>query len=123
MNSIRQLWLDAMQDPATRWIVAIFVLITVILVAVYVAKWFRDLAIGGGLESVSHLSEFERLHAEGKLNADEYQRLKKTIPLNIQTQSKSLLTEHRREKKDLGGNTAAPQPTEMPDFTESKDSQ
>ncbi len=123
MNSIRQLWLDAMQDPATRWIVAIFVLISVILVAVYVAKWFRDLAIGGGLESVSHLSEFERLHAEGKLNADEYQRLKKTIPLNIQTQSKTLLKEQRHGKKDLGGNTTSPESTEMPDFTESKDSQ
>jgi hypothetical protein len=81
-----QLWLDAMNDPVAKWVVIIFLLISLILSAIYVAKWFRDLAIGGQdfASSISHnLAEIEKLYAERKISTEEYQRLKKVVPQQL----------------------------------------
>ncbi len=83
LEEIREIWTDALEIKEARWIVAFFGLVTCILVGVYVVKKFRDMALGGGTETISHLTEFQRLHEAGKLNQDEYDRLKKTIPKNI----------------------------------------
>jgi tape measure domain-containing protein len=81
-----QLWVDAMNDPVAKWVVIIFLLVSLILFAIYVAKWFRDLAVSSNdfTASISdNLSEFEKLFAEGKISSDEYQRLKKAVPKQL----------------------------------------
>ena len=60
--------------PGAGWVVSTFGLVSSILIAVYVVKWFRDLAIGVGNEPVSHLAEFERLYAAGTIDEDEFKR-------------------------------------------------
>lgn len=72
-----------MQIQEARWIVAAFGLITCILIAVYVVKLFRDMALGSGSDSVNAVPDIERLRQEGKLNQEEYNRLKKAIPKNL----------------------------------------
>ena len=69
-----------MDIPEARWILWITLLVVFVLVAVYVAKMFRDMAIGGsGGNNATMLSDFEQLRNEGKLDDDEYQKLKTTI--------------------------------------------
>ncbi len=72
-----------MEIPGARWIVAGFGLITCILIAVYVVKAFRDMALGNSKPTTSYLDEFQRLRDEGKLDNDEYERLKKSIPKTL----------------------------------------
>lgn len=83
MDSIFQFWNETMQIKEARWIVAAFGLITCVLVAFYFVKLFRDMAYGGGVSSAGELPDFERMRREGKLNDEEYQRLKKTIPKHV----------------------------------------
>ena len=72
-----------MEIPGARWIVAGFGLITCILIAVYVVKAFRDMALGNSQSTTSYLEEFQRLRDEGKLDKEEYDRLKKSIPQEL----------------------------------------
>ena len=83
MDSIRQFWFEVMQMKEARWIVAVFGLVTCVLVAVYFVKLFRDMAMGKDNESVSDLVDFQRLHEEGKLDGDEYNKLKIAIPKSL----------------------------------------
>lgn len=83
MDSINQFWNEVMQIKEARWIVAALGLITCVLVAYYFVKLFRDMAYGGGIDAASDLPDFERLRREGKLNDEEYNRLKKSIPKNV----------------------------------------
>lgn len=84
-----------MEIPGARWIVAGFGLITCILIAVYVVKAFRDMALGNNADTPSYLEEFQRLRDEGKLNSEEYDRLKKLIPKKIITKTTTNLSEDR----------------------------
>ena len=68
-----------MEIPEARWIVWITVLATAIVVAIYVAVYFRNLAFGKSESASDHLSEFRRLKEEGKLGDKEYAQLKSTI--------------------------------------------
>lgn len=72
-----------MQIKEARWIVAAFGLVTCVLVAIYFVKLFRDMALGSGNDPLGELPDFERLRQEGKLNQEEYNRLKKSIPKNL----------------------------------------
>jgi hypothetical protein len=72
-----------MEIPGARWIIAGFGLLTCVLIAVYVVKGFRDMALGHDQDSTSYLEEFQRLRDEGKLNKDEYDRLKKNLPQHL----------------------------------------
>lgn len=98
IEQIREFWNEAMEMREARWIVALFGLAVCVTVAVYVVKRFRDMAIGGSGDTVSHLTEFQRLHEEGKLDKEEYDRLKSTIPRNI---SESVLPTGKQAAPDF----------------------
>jgi hypothetical protein len=90
MDSIFKLWSDAMKTDEANWIIAIFGLVTCVLVSYYFVKLFRDMALGGGAsENVSDLADFQRLHSEGKLAPYEYDQLKKTIPKHVESHQPS----------------------------------
>ena len=113
MDSIIQFWKQTMQIKEARWIVAAFGLITCILVAYYFVKLFRDMALGGGIDSASDLPDFEQLRREGKLNEEEYKKLKESIPRNVLPGT------------PVAGNSldTNQEPTTAPDFRELKDSE
>jgi hypothetical protein len=82
--SIREFWSQAMEIREARWIMTVAGLVVIVLVGFYVFKLFRDMALGnasfGPAESADFLTDFQKLRDEGKLNDDEYARLKQSIP-------------------------------------------
>lgn len=68
-----------MEIPEARWVVWISLLATAIIIAIYVAVYFRNLAFGKSDTASDHLSEFRRLKEEGKLGDKEFAKLKTTI--------------------------------------------
>ena len=82
--SIREFWDQAMAIREARWIMAAAGLLVVLLVGFYVFKLLRDMALGntsfGSAESTDFLTEFQKLRDEGKVNDEEYKRLKQSIP-------------------------------------------
>lgn len=78
-----------MSDTVSYRIVILFLLVCMILFAVYIVGWFRNLALGRDESSLNSLAEIERLKAEGKIDFAEYQRLKKTA---AQSMSAALLS-------------------------------
>ncbi len=68
-----------MQIAEARWIVWITLLVISILVALYVVMFFRNLAIGKNEGSTDYLSEFRKLKDEGKLDQEEFAKLKSAI--------------------------------------------
>lgn len=70
---------EVMDIPEARWIVWGTLLLTLIIVAVYIAKKFRDMALGGGLGSSELLPDADQLRNTGLLNEDEYKKIKTTI--------------------------------------------
>ena len=69
------------------------------------------MALVGGADSVTDLPDFEQLRREGKLNEEEYKKLKQSIPKNVLPGT------------PVGGNSAESkqEPTTAPDFRELKD--
>jgi hypothetical protein len=82
--SIREFWDQAMAIREARWIMAAAGLLVVLLVGFYLFKLVRDMALGntsfGSAESTDFLTEFQKLRDEGKVNDEEYKRLKQSIP-------------------------------------------
>lgn len=99
-----QLWVEALDDPIGKWIIWLTLLLILIVIAVYITKWFRDLAVGGSNEGLGQWSEFERLFAEGKLSQWEYRRLKSTVP--------------KRMADEMLNHSASGQPSETDPSTE-----
>jgi hypothetical protein len=129
MDSIRQYWIETMELPGANWVVSIFGLVSSLLIAFYVVKWFRDLAIGVGNEPISHLTEFERLYSAGTIDEDEFKQLKKTLPQNMKSEmaarmakfnSPSLELNPAPNKTDFATVQETPESTE-PTFTEIED--
>lgn len=138
MDSIQTFWADIMKIPGAGVVLGLFGLLTVVLIAIYVLKGVREMALGGGedsLNSISHLTEFERLRAEGKLNDEEFQRLKKAVPQNIMpsvvpktNQSNPSLSSNRNPNQAPNSTPDLPPPLTnnsnnsdpAPDFTEAE---
>ena len=78
-KSISDRWSQIMEIPEARWVVWISLLATAIIIAIYVAAYFRNLAFGKSDNASDHLSEFRRLKEEGKLGDKEFAQLKSTI--------------------------------------------
>jgi len=82
--SIREFWDQAMAIREARWILAAAGLAVLLLVGFYVFKLVRDMALGntsfGPAESTDFLTDFQKLRDQGKLNDEEYKRLKQSIP-------------------------------------------
>lgn len=74
---IVQLWKDASNDKIASVVVSMFLLICLILIAVYVLGWFRSLAVGKAEES-NPLADIEKLRADGTISQFEYLRLKRS---------------------------------------------
>ena len=55
------------------------VILSAIMVAVYVAGFFRGNALGKIDQTSNHLDEFKRLHEEGMLGEEEFSQVKATI--------------------------------------------
>ena len=74
-----------------QWIAAAAGLLVVLLVGFYLFKLVRDMALGntsfGSAESTDFLTEFQKLRDEGKVNDEEYKRLKQSIP-NVRSGNK-----------------------------------
>ena len=71
-----------MEIPEARWIIWITLLVIFVLVGSYVAMYFRGQAKGISHESTDYLSDFRKLKDEGKLDDEEFGRLKQAIPKN-----------------------------------------
>ena len=70
-----------MQIPEARWIVWGTLLLFVLMIAVYVSFFFRDLAIGNEKSDTTNLlTDFRKMREEGQLDENEYSRLKSRIP-------------------------------------------
>ena len=85
MEEIKKFWVETMEIPEARWIVAVSGLVICVAVAFYVVKLFRDMALGGREDSASYITDFQRLRDEGKLDDEEYSRLTKAIPKDVTT--------------------------------------
>ena len=66
-EAIRNTWNETMEIPEARWIVWFTILLIAIIIAVYVAKIFRDMAVGENVTTGDLFSDFDRLRNEGKL--------------------------------------------------------
>ena len=69
-----------MEIPEARWIIWLTLLVILILVGTYVAMYFRGQAMGIVKEKSDYLSDFRKLKDEGKLDEEEFGRLKQAIP-------------------------------------------
>ena len=84
MEKFKQFWAETMEIPEARWIVAIAGLVTCVCVAYYFVKFFRDMALGeSSSEPISIMTEFQKLRDEGKLDEEEYSKVKQTIPKQL----------------------------------------
>ena len=68
-----------MEIPEARWIVWGTILVVLVLIAFYVAKKFRDMAVGGDAGSAEFLPDIDKMRLEGKLDDAEYQKLKSSM--------------------------------------------
>ncbi|MFT5302331.1 MAG: hypothetical protein ACI87E_003788 [Mariniblastus sp.] len=109
MEEFKQYWIETFAMKEARWIVAITGLIVCVAVAYYVAKLFRDMALGNKDRPTNYISDFQRLREEGKLNDDEYSRLARAIPSDALGDQST--TADPNQTPDV-----VPQ-TEVPDFT------
>ena len=91
--SIREFWDQAMAIREARWVMAAAGLLVLLLVVFYLFKLVRDMALGSTTanlnESADFLTEFKQLRAEGKLNEEEFARLKQAIPTAQSDREKS----------------------------------
>ena len=71
-----------MQIPEARWIVVGTILLFVVSIAIYIAFFFRNLALGSGEteEASDLLSDFRQMRNDGQLNELEFSRLKEVMP-------------------------------------------
>ncbi len=72
------------QIPEARWIIAGTILLFVVSISIYIAFFFRNLALGIGEseDSSELLSDFRQMRNEGQLNDLEFSRLKEVLPSN-----------------------------------------
>ena len=103
MEEIKKFWSETMEIPGAGWIVGISGLLIILMIAYYVVKQFRDMALGKVEDPTSYMTEFQKLRNEGKLDDEEYSRLAKAIPkqtlLELGSQSKTAeSTDHPEER-------------------------
>ena len=79
-ESISKFWEETMEIPEARWIIWLTLLVIFVMVGGYVAMYFRGQAKGIAQEPTDYLSDFQKLKDEGKLDEEEFGRLKQAIP-------------------------------------------
>ena len=89
-----------MEIPEAKWVVLIAGLAICICAGFYVVKLFRDMAMGNQSDTAySYITDFQKLRDEGKLDDEEYSRLKKSIPKQLPNELKVSKT----DKKESDG--------------------
>ena len=83
MESLKKYWYELMEIPEAKWIVLVAGLAICVCAGFYIVKLFRDMAMGSGTNPVSHITDFQKLRDEGKLNDEEYAALKQSIPKQL----------------------------------------
>ena len=83
MESLRNYWSELMEIPEAKWVVLVAGLAICICAGFYVVKLFRDMAMGNRSDPTSYITDFQKLRDEGKLNDEEYSRLKQSIPKQL----------------------------------------
>jgi hypothetical protein len=78
-DSLQQFWERLNSAPEARMVFWLTVLAIVIFVSIYIIKTIRDWMIGGVGSDSDHLSTFRELRDQGKLDDEEYKRLKIAI--------------------------------------------
>jgi hypothetical protein len=71
----------AKSEPVTleQVIILVAVMVSLILVVLYVVLHFRGAAFGEAAVSSNHLDDFRRLREEGKLDDEEFKKVKSKI--------------------------------------------
>jgi uncharacterized membrane protein len=90
MENLKQQWLELMEIPGVSWIVYGTLLIVLLMIAVYVVTFFKNLAVGE--YSSGREEDFEvmrEIHTRGMIADEEYERAKEL--LNQQTDADGLL--------------------------------
>ncbi|MEZ6093508.1 MAG: hypothetical protein R3C03_04605 [Pirellulaceae bacterium] len=85
-------WNDIYSIKEARVVIWIMILATILAVSVYVIKWIRDMAIGGGrgdFRSSDSLSTFRELRDAGKINDEEFRRVRASVGTKQGTQAES----------------------------------
>ena len=88
IESASKYWQETMAIPEARWIVILTILAILILIGVYVTMYFRGHAKGLGSEPADYLSDFRKLKDEGKLDEEEFGKLKRVIPKETEGETK-----------------------------------
>lgn len=83
MESLKNYWSELMEIPEAKWVVLVTGLAICICAGFYVVKLFRDMAMGNRSDPTSYITDFQKLRDEGKLNDEEYSRLKQSIPKQL----------------------------------------
>ena len=83
MKSLKSYWSELMEIPEAKWVVLVAGLAICICAGFYVVKLFRDMAMGSRSDPTSYITDFQKLRDEGKLNDEEYSRLKQSIPKQL----------------------------------------
>ncbi len=78
-DSLQKFWERLNSAPEARMVFWLAVLAIVIFVSIYIVKTIRDWMIGGMANESDHLSTFRELRDQGKLDDEEYKRLKSAI--------------------------------------------
>ncbi len=80
MENLKQQWQDLVEIPGVLWIVYSALLIVMVLIAVYVVGFFKNLATGQFTSG--HEEDFDvirEIHGRGMIADEEYERAKELL--------------------------------------------
>jgi len=83
MESLKEYWNEVMEIQEVRWIVIVAGLVTCLFIAIYIVKFFRDMALGKSDDPTDFITDCQKMREEGKLDDEEYSKLQKAIPRQI----------------------------------------
>jgi uncharacterized membrane protein len=79
-ENLQQQWQDLMAIPGVPWIVYLSLLVVMVLIAVYVAGFFKRLATGQlGFDHEEDFDVIREIHGRGMIADEEYEKVKQLI--------------------------------------------
>lgn len=73
LENIKKFWVETMEIDAARWVIWSTLLLILVIVAIYIVKFFRDQAFGSGESGDgSLLDEIRRWKQSGVVDEDEF---------------------------------------------------
>jgi Zn-dependent protease with chaperone function len=87
LDSLREFWTDLTEIREARMVVWLTLLAIVLSIGIFVVKWIRDMFLGINQASpTDHLTGFRALREQGKIDDEEYQRLRSTVSKKVAPQ-------------------------------------